>query len=857
VLNLIARVVRHSPEAVALEERSRHLTYAQLDARTNALAHRLRVAGIGAERVVAICTRPSIETVIAMIAVWKAGGAFALVDVTSSMQRAATILADTDTALVLVDAACADLRACAGLAQLRIDADLTDRGMLATQLERDQLAYVVFTSGSTGRPKGVAVTHAGIANLIERQIETFAIDTSGRVLQFASLGFDAVISEVFTALVAGATLCLEDRKPGQEVSELLVRRAITVVTLPPSLLRVVSPADLTSLRTVVSAGEACTVEVVTRWANARRMVNAYGPSECTVCATMKAMAGPSDTPTIGRAMSGIDVYVLDHTLAPVAGDGGSDGEIYLGGASLARGYLGAPALTAERFVPNPFGGRGARMYRTGDRVRVRVDDELDYLGRSDDQVKIRGYRVEPGEVAVTLRELAGVDDALVIPHVRDTGDVTLIAYVVSRGLRTTERELLESVRGRLPAFLCPSEVVVIEAWPRTASGKIDRVALAQTRGAEPALVAPPRTATEERLAELVRSVLDRTSIDLDRSFFEQGGDSIAAVRLVIAIAIAFDIRLAMAALFENATLRELARNVDRLVAAPASTRGVPHTLLRAGDVRRPIWLLAPVHGNALCYLQFAQLLPPGLACYGLQSPGIDGEADPIDDFVALAAHHVRTIREQQPRGPYVLGGWSMGGCLAFEIAVQLRRAGEQVSRLFLLGATPPSQVHIDFARGAMATYEPWRIAYFYLRSLAFSLALAVPLDIRELANLSERDLFERFVAELRMLGPLGASITPELAQRWLGVVRATLYGFHHHEPSGLFDGQTLVVHASGQNPLDHDALVHARPVPQGRWEEHLVGQVESRDVAANHYTLLLDPWVGELASLVGGWLVRE
>jgi thioesterase domain-containing protein len=191
------------------------------------------------------------------------------------------------------------------------------------------------------------------------------------------------------------------------------------------------------------------------------------------------------------------------------------------------------------------------------------------------------------------------------------------------------------------------------------------------------------------------------------------------------------------------------------------------------------------------------------------------------------------------------------------MAVQLHRAGEQVSRLFLLGATAPSQVHLEFARAAMATYEPWRMVYFYVRSLAFSLDLAVRLDIAELASLSERDLFERFVAQLRTLGPLGASITPELARRWLGVVRASVYGFHHHQPSGQFDGRTLVVHARGPNPLDQDALVHARSIPQGRWEEHLVGQLDSRDVAANHYMLLLDPSVGELASLVGGWLVSE
>jgi amino acid adenylation domain-containing protein len=878
ILDLLAGVTARRADAPAVEDLAGALSYAELDARSNAVARRLAASGVGPETIVGVCTRPSVETVVALLGVLKAGGAFVMLDITAPAPRLAAMLADAGLRHVLVDPACEGAPVLRGLAELAIGRD-TVAERVPRGVDPDHLAYVVFTSGSTGRPKGVAVTHAGLTNLVLRQIEAFEIEAASRVLQFAPLGFDAVVSEVFTALGAGATLCLEERAPGQDIGALLVRRRISVVTMPPSLLRVLPADELSGLRTVVSAGEACAAEIVRRWAPGRRLINAYGPSECTVCATLARVGGPGSepgggtgggpdaavdaAPTIGRAIAGVTAYVLDGALAPVAP--GETGELYLAGRALARGYLGAPGLTAARFVPDPFAGSGGggRMYRTGDLVRLLPDGALAYVGRTDDQVKVRGFRVEPREVEAALRELPEVEDVLVLPHRRETGEVALVAYVVGRAGAVTERALRDFAGARLPHFLRPAEFVLLGAWPRSPNGKIDRAALADLRRAGLAPAAPPRTETEQAIERLARAVLDRGAIDLDRGFFEQGGDSIAAVRLVLGIDAALGRRLTVGALFEHPTLRALARQLDDAAApateasavhAPARPAGPSILVLRDGPAGPPIWLPAPVHGNALCYLRFAGLLGPGVRCHGLPSPGIDGEAAPVDDFVALAAHHVATIRAHQPRGPYVLVGWSMGGSLAFEMAVQLERAGEAVSHLVLIGATPPSQDHLDSARAAMGGYETWRIAYFYLRTLAFSLGIPIALDLGEFARLPEDQVLGRLLALVRTLGPLGADIDRELALRWLGVVRATLYGHHHHRPSGRFGGRALVIRPAAPNPLASDDLVRARGLAPGRWEEHLAGPVEVRTLAGNHYTLMQEPWVSVVAETVAGWL---
>ncbi|NEY33948.1 amino acid adenylation domain-containing protein, partial [Streptomyces sp. PRKS01-65] len=429
--------------AVALVYGDVTLSYAELDARANRLARLLMARGVGPERVVACALGRSVDLYVAMLAVMKAGGVYLPVDPDYPPQRIAYMLTDAEPVLVLtakgmtsrldvdsvpvvaVDDA-GTMTECEGFSSAKVT-DAERGGVLSPS----NAAYVIYTSGSTGLPKGVVVSHAGIGALAASQIERFGVRESSRVLQFASPSFDASISEVCMAWLSGAALVAAPAPrllPGTALGDLVAESAITHITLPPSALAVLSPDLLTGVECVAVAGEACPPDVVERWSATHRLINAYGPTEATVCATMSQPLTGRRVPPLGHPVLGARVHVLDDALRPVPA--GSVGELYIAGTGLARGYAGRAATTAERFVADPFGPAGSRMYRSGDLVRRRSDGELEFVGRADDQVKVRGYRIEPGEIETALRDHPLVDQAVVTAREDRTGDTRLVGYIV-------------------------------------------------------------------------------------------------------------------------------------------------------------------------------------------------------------------------------------------------------------------------------------------------------------------------------------------------------------------------------------------------------------------------------------------
>ncbi|MER7057943.1 amino acid adenylation domain-containing protein, partial [Streptomyces sp. NPDC000351] len=458
VTELFAARVAAVPDAVALVSGDVELTYRRLNARANRFAHALIARGVGPEQVVAVALPRSVESVVAVLGVLKAGAAYLPVDPAYPAARIAFMLDDARPAVVVDDPAL--VAEASGLPE-------TDPGVV---VDARHPAYVIYTSGSTGRPKGVVVSHTGVSGLVAAQADRLGVAPGSRVLQFASPSFDASFWDLCGAVLTGAALVLA---PSETPLEALTDRRldITHVTLPPSALAAVESADLTA-GTLVVAGEACAPELVARWAPGRRMINAYGPTETTVCATMSDPLSPgTGAPPIGRPVAGFRVYVLDERLRIVPP--GVAGELYVAGPGLARGYLNRPALTAGRFVACPFGPAGARMYRTGDVVRRRTDGELEYVGRSDDQVKVRGFRVELGEVEAALAEHPGVARAAVLAR-----DDRLIGYVSARPDGAVRpAELAAYLRDRLPDYLVPSAFVLLDVLPLTPNGKLDRAAL--------------------------------------------------------------------------------------------------------------------------------------------------------------------------------------------------------------------------------------------------------------------------------------------------------------------------------------------------------------------------------------------
>ncbi|MFL5540370.1 MAG: non-ribosomal peptide synthetase, partial [Longimicrobiaceae bacterium] len=575
-----------TPDAVAVRFEEASLTCRELNERANRLAHSLRRRGVGPEVRVGVCLERSLEMVVSLLAVLKAGGAYLPLDPAYPADRLAFMLADSAAAVLLTQERLRGaLPVRAGMDVVSVEpAEAELAGESAENPESGahpgSLAYVIYTSGSTGTPKGVAVEHRALVGYLAHAVAEFAIRAGDRFLQFASISFDPAAEEVFAPLVSGAAVVLRTEEmlatPGS-FWEACGRWGISLLGLPTAVWHHVSPhldarpeALPESLRLVVIGGEAALPERVRAWQAATggrvRLLNSYGPTETTIGVTLweaPESGGVSRVP-IGRPVPNTRCYVLDAAMRPAAV--GVPGELYVGGAQVARGYLGRPATTAERFVPDPFAaGPGTRLYRTGDRVRWMADGTLEFLGRLDAQVKVRGFRVELGEIEARLADHPEVREAVVLAREDVPGERRLVAYVMG----AAEADALRAhLRQSLPEHMVPAAYVCLEALPLTPNGKVDRKALpAPELGSAADRYVAPRTPTEEVLAGIWAEVLRLERVGVEESFFELGGHSLLATRVVSRVRDVFAIELPLRALFESPTVAGLALQVEKLVLA--------------------------------------------------------------------------------------------------------------------------------------------------------------------------------------------------------------------------------------------------------------------------------------------------
>ncbi|SEG68602.1 amino acid adenylation domain-containing protein [Actinacidiphila yanglinensis] len=539
----LAEVVRRQaadhPHRTALVGDGETLTYARLDERADRLARLLRRRGCRPEDIVALVLPRSVEMVVAIVAVGRAGAAYLPVDPDYPAERVAFMLADARPALLVTTAGSAP-PAGIGPEPIVLDdpgtvADLRDESAAGNPIPPCRTAnpaYVIYTSGTTGRPKGVVVTHAGLASLAAAKVERMAVAPDSRVLQFASPSFDASITELVAAFTAGATLVVPPPGPlaGEELERVLLAERISHAVLPPVAVASLAEPRLKGLRTLVMAGEACPAELAATWSGGRRTINAYGPTEATVCATMSEPLSGSEPPPVGGPITGRSVYVLADGLRPVPP--GVVGEAYVAGSGLARGYLRRPGLTTTRFVADPF-VPGGRMYRTGDLMSWRQDGTLAFHGRADDQVKIRGYRVELGEVAAAVAGHPGVARAVAVVRDEEPGGPRIVAYLVPEdGAAPDPDDLRRHVERFLAPYMVPAAFVDLDDLPLTPSGKLDRAALPAPKAAPAPAGRPPRTPTETALAESFAKVLGIPEVDIDSDFFKLGGNSMLTIVLI-------------------------------------------------------------------------------------------------------------------------------------------------------------------------------------------------------------------------------------------------------------------------------------------------------------------------------------
>ena len=555
----------------ALLAEGKTLSYEEVNGQANLLARSLIEQGASPDRLVALALPRSTHMVVSVLAVAKAGAAFLPIDIACPSERISYMLADAAPVLLCTtqDAAVAlppdmsiprillDAAEQAAVAEALPSMDVTNAERSGL-LSATSLAYVIYTSGSTGLPKGVAVTHAGLAGLATAKVAAMQITEDSRVLQFASPSFDAFLTEILATFTAGATLVVPPAEilAGENLTAILRDDRISAAVLPPTAAATVSPEDFPDLRTLVVAGEACPAGLVERWAKRLRLINAYGPTECTVCVTMTEPLSATDEVTIGRPLPGASAYVLDNELRPVPD--GEIGELYVSGAGLARGYLGRAGLTAQRFVANPFSAAGSRMYRTGDLASRRADGTILFHGRLDDQVKLRGFRIELGEVEAVLSRHPEVAQAVAAVRADDAAAPQLVAYIVPlNGVRPSSAELREHMTRHLPDFMVPALYITIEALPLTPNGKIDRAALpAPTVGAGPA-GRQPRTLAEKTLSAIFSKLFGIAEVDVDSHFFELGGNSILAIEFITQAQEA-GFELSPRAVIENPTIEALA-----------------------------------------------------------------------------------------------------------------------------------------------------------------------------------------------------------------------------------------------------------------------------------------------------------
>jgi amino acid adenylation domain-containing protein len=709
-ISRILEQARKSPTHTAVEQLDgRAISYAELERRVLQLASVLRKRGVGPGVLVAVRLPRSIDSVVALLAVHAAGGAFLPLDPANPEQRVDNILEDSKAALLLVAGATRGRARAIPISELDVDLLSAEEGGLreAQSPTPDSVAYVIYTSGSTGLPKGVRVSQAALANHLAAILELFALTPADRVLQFTTPTFDVALEEILPTLAAGATLVLRDEATAQSARgffEAVARANISLVNLPTAfwhqLAHVQDAVWPTCLRLVVVGGERASPQSHRKFRQAGtghlRFLNAYGPTEATITSTYyddsEGDHGPDGLP-IGRPLPGVSHFVLDEDLRPVPP--GSVGQLYIGGAGLALGYLFREQLTQERFISHPWRA-GARLYATGDLVRQTAAGNYVYIDRPDYQIKLRGFRVELGEIEAQLQRHPAVSEAVVILSKRAASE-SLVAFVIADEEAVTDAGLREHLAVALPAQMLPARFVISSSLPATLSGKVDRRALAEL-DLDPQESTPRTRASDrppvidhtvETLLEIWSEVLGTPVTSTSASFFDLGGHSLLVVRMFSEIEQRLSKTCNVAAFFKNPTIAHLA---ELLRDAKGRQRSSSMQLAAGSNKVRPLFFAPGVTGRAVDFVHLVDALSDDVPVYALQLRAFGGNERPDETLEEALREVVDLMQQVQPRGPYAIAGFSAGGVFAVAIAEELRARGEATDFVGLIDCVPPASV---------------------------------------------------------------------------------------------------------------------------------------------------------------------
>ncbi len=838
VHQLFALQAARTPASVAVVCGRESISYRRLDERSNQLARFLQARGITAGMLAGICVERSIDMLIAVLAVLKAGAAYVPLDPSFPPERLSFMAQDAGLKLLITQEKLAGIVTTAASTVL-LDAERKqigkqDPSRLVGDATPASLAYVIYTSGSTGKPKGVAIHHQALVNLLHAVIREPGIGAADSLLAVTTLSFDIAGLELFAPLLTGGKIVLATRdqaSDGRQLRHLLATSGATVLQATPATWRMLidSGWSNTASLKMLCGGEPLPRDLANELLDrGGELWNMYGPTETTIWSSWMRIA--RDAPiTIGRPAPNQTFYVLDPKLQPVPA--GVPGELYIGGDGVATGYHRRPELTAERFLNNPFAA--GRMYRTGDHARHLPDGAVEMLGRADNQVKVRGFRIELGDVESALAGCSGIRAGAVSVRQDASGQNILVGYFVPD---TGSGNLAESLRAHLkqclPDYMIPAHLMPLAELPKTPNGKLDRKALpAPAVRTEPdSKDDGPRDALESTLVGIWESVLSVSPIGRKDNFFEIGGHSVLAARMFARMEKVVGKALPLATLFQGPTIERLAALLRDSGWTPPWSSLVP---IRLGGAHPPFFFVHPIGGNVLSFAGFASHFDPDQPVYGLQARGLDGKESPTYSVEQMAADYVQEIRAAQPEGPYHVGGFSAGGIVAFEMARKLRAMGERVDVLALLDTKIDAPLHSGLAASSQRLSRWARTIEFNSR-YALHIGLG-PFLGKKLKNWRMRGNIRRWLMKKRLGRDPGM----------LDAEEAFLLALRTYTPRPCA-GQAILFRAK-------DACLRL-PDPTLGWSNLIRGQLEIEETSGDHDNILQEPHIGMLARLLNARL---
>jgi amino acid adenylation domain-containing protein len=850
---LFEEQVERTPDAVALVFEDEQLTYRELNHRANKIAHYLQALGVKPELLVGICIERSIEMVVALLGILKAGGAYMPLDPEYPTERLRFMLEDAQVSVLLTQQSLLERlpQHTVQLVCLDTDAHLIEKfsqDNAIALVQASNLAYVIYTSGSTGQPKGVEVVHHSVNRLLFG-INYVHLDATQRFLQLAPISFDASTFDIWGALLHGAKCVLF---PGtiptsQNLREKIKKHGITILCLTAAWFNSIIDDDekaLSEVKQLLIGGEALSVTHVQRASEMpfTQIINGYGPTESTTFTCYYPIPRDIDKSVesipIGRPIANTQIYILDRHLQPVPI--GVPGELHIGGAGLARGYLNRPELTAEKFIPNPFEeAEGRRLYKTGDLARYLSDGNIEFLGRSDNQVKIRGFRIELKEIEAVLAQHSEVREVVVTAREDQPGNKRLVAYIVPNHKQPIISELRHFLKQQIPNYMIPSAFVLLETLPLTSNGKVDRKALPISDiaiSAEVSFVAA-RDTLELQLTQIWEDVLNTHPIGVQHDFFDLGGHSLLAVHLMARIQQQFGKTLPLATLFKSPTIEQLAGILRSSIDYRPSS---PLVAIQPTGKRSPFFCIHPGGGNVLCYMDLARYLGREQPFYGLQSLGLNGEQEPLNRIEDMAACYIDALQSVQPQGPYYLGGWSLGGIIAFEMAQQLYASGHQVALLALIDSYVPITINkpeeIDEAMLLASLAK-------YLGGL-FGQKLSVSVD--KLQLLEPEEQLNYILEQAKMLDILSPDVGLQQMGHLFKVFKANLKALYHYTPQPYPNRITLLCASEQVAQVTQDGMLG--------WSKLAAGGVETHNIPGDHYAIVREPHAQLLAERLGTYL---